>query len=72
MELLAGGHRNSVLKLCTAHLDNVLEFLTLLLERVDEILEALLQFSVHPDESVAEGRRIGVVGRLGAVHMVVR
>ena len=54
MELLAGSHRNGILKLCTSHLDHVCELIPLLPEGIDQVLEALLELSVHPDESITE------------------
>ena len=54
MELLAGSHRNGILKLCTSHLDHVCELIPLLPEGIDQVLQALLELPVHPDESITE------------------
>ena len=71
VEFLAGGHRNGVLQLRAAHLDDVLELHALGAEGVDQVLQGLLQVAVHPEEGIAEGGGIGVVGALGAVHVVI-
>ena len=71
VEFLAGGHGDCVLELGAPHLDYVLELLALGAEGVDELLERSLELPVHPYEGVAEGGRVGIVRRLGAVDMVI-
>ena len=71
VEFLAGSHGNCILKLRTAHLKDIGKFVTLGAEGIDEGLQGLHQIAVHAHESIAECGGIGVVGGLGAVHVVV-
>ena len=72
VELLSAGHRHSVLELGATHLDRVVVLVAFLAKRSDQVFEFGYQPSVHADEGIAESRRVGVVGRLSAVDMVVR
>ena len=71
MEGLPEGHGNGILQLRATHLEHVGELLALAVECLDEGHEVLPQFEVRGVESQMDGRRIGVVGRLRAVDVVV-
>ena len=70
-EFLPGCHRHCILELGASHLDYGIEFHAFGAQGGNQLLEGCLQFAVHPDEGVTEGGGIGVVGTLGAVHVVV-
>ena len=71
-EGLAERHRHSVLELRTTHLDDVCELLRLLLESFDELDEVGTELEVRSVETEVDSRGVCVVGRLRAVHVVVR
>ncbi len=71
VERLTEGHGHGVFELRAAHLQDVGELLGLAHERVDQRLVVLLELEVRGVETHVDGRRIGVVGRLRAVHVVV-
>ena len=69
---VAQRHEHGVLQLGAADLHHVGELLFLLLERLHQADDFPLQFAEAEDRRHAEGRGIGVVGRLVAVDVVVR
>ncbi|MNI06407.1 hypothetical protein D3C73_593860 [compost metagenome] len=71
-ELLTQGHRYGVLQLGTTHLQDVVEFFTLGRERLNQAVEAGEQGVVTEQQTQTDRRRVGVVGRLRHVHVVVR
>src|SRR5476649_652216 len=71
-EFLAEGHRHGVLQLGTAHFQDVVELYTLGGERLDQAVEAGQQRVVTQQQAQTDRRRVGVVGRLRHVHVVVR
>src|SRR5471032_3318563 len=71
-EFLAEGHRHGVLQLGTAHFQDVVELYTLGGERLDQAVEAGQQRVVTKQQAQTDRRRVGVVGRLRHVHVVVR
>ncbi|MDT4841914.1 hypothetical protein FQZ97_757910 [compost metagenome] len=72
MEFLAEGHRHGVLQLGAAHLQHVGELFALGGEGLDQAVEAGQQGVVAEQQAQADGGRVGVVGRLRHVHVVVR
>ncbi len=71
-EFLAQGHRHGVLQLGTAHLQYVVELFTFGSEGLDQAVEAGQQGIVTQQQAQADSGRVGVVGRLRHVHIVVR
>ncbi|MNE31953.1 hypothetical protein D3C80_1255460 [compost metagenome] len=71
-EFLTQGHRNGVLQLGTTHLQDVVEFFTLGRERLNQAVEAGEQSVVTEQQTQTDRCRVGVVGRLRHVHVVVR
>ena len=71
VEGLAEGHRHGILQLRAAHLQHVGELLALAVEGGDQLHEVLPQLEVRGIEPQVDGRRVGVVGRLRAVDVVV-
>ena len=71
-EGLTERHRHSVLELRATHLDDVGELLRLLLESFDELDEVGTELEVRSVETEVDSRGVRVVGRLRAVHVVVR
>lgn len=72
VEFLAEGHRHGVLQLGAAHLQYAGEFDALGGEGLDQAVEAGQQGVVAEQQAQADGGRVGVVGRLRHVHIVVR
>ena len=72
VELLAEGHRHRVLQLGAADLQHVGELDALGLEREGELVDRGEQRLGREDDREAQRRRIGVVGRLRHVDVVVR
>ena len=71
VESLAEGHRYGVLQLRAAHLEHVGELFALAGKGGDQLHEVFAQFEVRGIKSEVDRRRVGVVGRLRAVDMVV-
>ena len=71
-ELLTQGHRHGVLQLGTAHFQDVAELDAFGRERLDQAVEAGQQCVVTQQQAQTDGRRVGVVGRLRHVDVVVR
>ena len=71
-EGLTERHGHSVLELRATHLDDVGELLRLLLESFDELDEVGTELEVRSVETEVDSRGVRVVGRLRAVHVVVR
>ena len=71
VESLAEGHRHGVLQLRAAHLEHVGELFALAGKGGDQLHEVFAQFEVRGIKSEVDRRRVGVVGRLRAVDMVV-
>ena len=72
LELLPEGHRHGVLQLRAAHLDDVGKLLALGVECGDELLQRRHGAVDAPGQCDAHGRRVGVVGRLREIDVVVR
>ena len=71
VEFLAERHRNSILQVGAAHLENALEFFSLLVVGGDEIFDRLHEHVAAQQESEVKSGRIGVVGGLTEVCVVV-
>ena len=71
LELITQGHRNGILQLRAAHRENVAELGAFLIERVGELIDSLAQAIHLAPQGDAEGRRVGVVRRLGPVDVIV-
>ena len=70
VELLAEGHRHGVLQLGAPDLEDLVELLGLAAERLAQQLELGEQRVQREGERDLERRRVGVVRRLAAVHVV--
>ena len=72
LELLAERHRHGVLELRAAHLQDVGELLALGAERGDQLVDRGDELRVAERHADVQRRRIGVVGGLRAVDVIVR
>ena len=70
-ELAAERHRDGVLQLRAAHRQNVAELGALLVEGVGKLVDGLAQAVNLAPQGDAEGSRVCVVRRLGAVDVIV-
>ena len=70
-EFLAEGHRHGVLQLGAAHFQYVAELFALGGERLNQAVEAGQQRVMAQQQTQADRGRVGVVGRLRHVHVVV-
>ena len=71
MESLAQSHRHGVFELRAAHLEDIGELRSLLFEGFDQLLQVLDQLQMRSVHTQVNSRRVGVVGRLRTVHVVV-
>ena len=71
-EFLAEGHGHCVLQLGAAHLEDVRKFPRLAGKGLYQAVEAGQQGVMTQQQAQADGGRVGVVGRLRHVHVVVR
>ena len=72
VERLAEGHRHRVLQLCASHLHYACEVIAALPQLGYQVFQVREQGKVARIQPHMDGCRVGVVGGLGAVHMVVR
>ena len=72
VEGLSECHRNGILKLCAPHLDDVCELFSFLAECGDKPLEHRDEPEMRRIQAEVDCGRVGVVGGLCAVDMVVR
>ena len=72
MEFLAEGHRHRILQLGTTHFQNVLELNRFTLEAITQLVDRVHQFHYRGIHRDTEAGRVGVVGGLAFVDVVVR
>ena len=72
VELLADGHRHRVLELGAPHLHDVDEGFALPAERLGQVVQLRGQPVVAQQQGHLDRRRVGVVGRLRHVEVIVR
>ncbi len=70
-ELLTKGHRNRILKLCTPHLQHLVEFARFTLKRCLKNFHAIGQFINGFNQTDINCGRIGIIGRLAEIDMIV-